>query len=121
MKFDEGLALFDQELFWEACLALDEAWQEEPTQFCQGLIYLSAGFYHLQRQNLYGSRSLLELAVEYLAPYAWATRSGTVAGAVTGAVEILRGLRESSHAMRIHSDPCYPKLGQVPQDAPIAA
>ncbi|HYG60811.1 MAG TPA: DUF309 domain-containing protein [Symbiobacteriaceae bacterium] len=113
-----GLAHFDQEDFWAACISLDEAWQDDPTDYCQGLIYLSGGFYHLQMGNLCGCRLLLELAVEWLAPFAWADREGSLAGAVAHTLTLLRAMRAGAGEFRSLA---YPKLGEAISPAAMAA
>ncbi|HEY3368983.1 MAG TPA: DUF309 domain-containing protein [Symbiobacteriaceae bacterium] len=113
MMLTYGRAQFDGEEFWAACIALDEAWQADPTEFCQGLIYLAGGFYHLQQGNARGARLLLELAVDCLAPFAWADSGSPLAKAVAEAINVLQALRAAGGRF----DPlrrAYPKLGEVP-------
>lgn len=108
-RYLRGFARFDQEEFWEACMELDLLWREEPSEYCQGLIFLAAGFWHLQCQNSLGCQKLLELAVEYLAPYAYINPTSAVADAVRQAVAITRLLRTESgggHGWGV----TYPKL-----------
>lgn len=108
-----GLVQFDNGEFWAACISLDEAWQVDPTELGQGLIFLAGGLCHLQRGNLSGCRQLLELAVEWLAPFARADREGTLAAAVAETVNLLRTLPADGRQV------AYPKLGGL--RAPVGA
>lgn len=95
MKSDWEFAPLGDDELWSACIAFNEAWQADPSEYWQGLVFLSAGFYHLECGHVPASRMLLELAVESLAPIAWADRDGELAKTVANAVALLRKLRHT--------------------------
>ena len=65
-KFEEGLAHFNAEKFFEAHEFWEEIWlvELEPEKtFLQGLIQITAAFHHHQRGNPDGAQSLLTSGV----------------------------------------------------------
>lgn len=61
-KFEEGLAHFNGEKFFEAHEFWEEIWLVEPEPektFLQGLIQITAAYHHHQRGNPDGAQSLL--------------------------------------------------------------
>ena len=67
-SFERGLALFDQQEFFDAHEVLEDLWREGDAghahgatdkRFLQGLIQVAVGFHHLSTGNLIGARSLL--------------------------------------------------------------
>src|SRR5664279_3557103 len=79
MKFDwtqgalaEGLRLYEADEFFAAHEAWEGVWlgaQEPDKTFLQGLIQVTAAFYHLQRNNPLGSARLLQAALRRLERY----------------------------------------------------
>jgi len=79
MKFDwtqgalaEGLRLYEAEEFFAAHEAWEIVWlgsQEPDKTFLQGLIQVTAAFYHLQRNNPLGTVLLLQAALRRLEHY----------------------------------------------------
>jgi len=68
----QGIAFFNQELFFECHEALEEAWLDasgEQKTFLQGLIQLAVALHHLRRENLNGAARLLAAGVEKLTPF----------------------------------------------------
>ena len=58
-----GADLFNRGLHWEAHEAWEQLWLElsdEPRVFVQGLIQVAAAFHHYSRENLLGTRKLLQ-------------------------------------------------------------
>lgn len=94
---------FDRGDFFAACLALDQAWQAEPTDLCQGLIFLAAGFHHLQGGRPAPGRQLLELALEYLRPHALCHPDLNLPGAMAVAARTVQALRDPC-LCGIHTD-----------------
>jgi len=79
MKFDwtqgtlaEGLRLYESDEFFAAHEAWESVWlgsQEPVKTFLQGLIQVTAAFYHLQRNNPLGAMLLLQAALRRLERY----------------------------------------------------
>jgi predicted metal-dependent hydrolase len=79
MKFDwtqgalaEGLRLYDADEFFAAHEAWESVWlglQEPDKTFLQGLLQVTAAFYHLQRNNPLGTALLLQAALRRLERY----------------------------------------------------
>ena len=68
----EGLRLYQAGEFFAAHEAWESLWlvaQEPDKRFLQGLIQVTAAFYHLQRQNPLGAARLLQAALEKLERY----------------------------------------------------
>jgi len=68
----QGIALFNQELFFECHEALEEAWLEASggqKTFLQGLIQLAVALHHLRRENVNGAARLLAAGIEKLSPF----------------------------------------------------
>ena len=68
----EGLRLYDAEEFFAAHEAWESVWlglQEPDKTFLQGLIQVTAAFYHLQRNNPLGTALLLQAALRRLEGY----------------------------------------------------
>jgi len=71
--FQEGIACFNREHFFEAHDAFEELWMDErgpDVRFYQGLVQISTGFYHLRMKNIRGAVSQLRKGVEKLQHYA---------------------------------------------------
>ena len=67
---ERGVALFNQQKFWEAHEVWEDAWKTEtgePRRFLHGLIQVAAGFVKLQRGEPKGTVSLLDKGAEKLA------------------------------------------------------
>jgi len=79
MEFDwtkgalaDGLRLYDAGEFFAAHEAWESVWldlQEPDKTFLQGLIQVTAAFYHLQRNNPLGTALLLQAALQRLERY----------------------------------------------------
>jgi uncharacterized protein len=68
----EGLRLYDAGEFFAAHEAWESVWlqaQEPEKTFLQGLIQVTAAFYHLQRNNPQGTTRLLQAALGRLERY----------------------------------------------------
>ncbi len=71
-KFEEGLAHFNAEKFFEAHEFWEEIWLVEPEPdktFLQGLIQVTAAFHHYQRSNPEGAESLLASGIVKLSRF----------------------------------------------------
>ena len=65
--FYNGIDTFNKQQFYNAHEILEELWSEHQLNdrvFIQGLIQVSVAFYHLQNNNLNGSRSMLKKALK---------------------------------------------------------
>lgn len=79
MEFDwtqgalaDGLRLYDAGEFFAAHEAWESVWlglQEPDKTFLQGLVQVTAAFYHLQRNNPLGTALLLQAALQRLERY----------------------------------------------------
>ena len=66
-SFKHGIALFNQNKFFDAHEVLEDVWRatEGPEKrFLQGLIQIAVGFHHLSTGNIVGARSLLHRGAE---------------------------------------------------------
>lgn len=80
-------ALFNAGLFFECHEYLEDVWRasREPERtFYHGLVQAAAGFYHLEKGNLHGARTLIGKAIAKLRPYAPVTLGLDVAAFVGG-------------------------------------
>jgi predicted metal-dependent hydrolase len=71
-RFERGLENFNRESFFEAHEILEDLWHENretDRSFIQGLIQLSAAFYHLQSLNEKGARSQIAKGIDKLSKY----------------------------------------------------
>ena len=71
-RFVKGVALFNNEDFFEAHEAWEELWHEthgEAREFIQGLIQVTSAMHHLQIGNMRGARILYGSGLELLAKY----------------------------------------------------
>lgn len=67
-----GIALFNQQEFYEAHEAWEQGWIDElgdERTLLQGLIQIAAGFYKLQTGSPSGTLKLLDRALEKLRPF----------------------------------------------------
>ena len=70
--YRRGLALFNDEEFFDAHEVLEDVWRPAPEperKFLQGLIQVAVGLHHHSRGNLVGCRSLLARAHRNLSLY----------------------------------------------------
>jgi len=70
--FLRGVSLFNRMAFFEAHEFMELAWRAEPgfrRQFYQGVLQLSVGWFHLQKQNLIGAQKVLTKAEQNLFPF----------------------------------------------------
>lgn len=72
--FRQGVALFDQQRFFEAHERFEEVWRseeiaDEDRAFWKGVTQVAVGCCHLQRGNARGAVALLTRAAGYLRPY----------------------------------------------------
>lgn len=91
--FDQAVALFDAERFFEAHDFFEHIWKSEwideaDRDFWKGVTQVAVGCVHTQRGNQGGATALLESAVGYLDGYP-AIHYGVDAGALTAAAEDL--------------------------------
>ncbi len=71
-EFRHGIEQFNDGRFFEAHETWEEIWLKsaEPEKtFLQGVIQIAAAFHHYGRNNLHGTRSLLEAGLRRLAPF----------------------------------------------------
>jgi predicted metal-dependent hydrolase len=71
-RYRRGLALFNEEEFFEAHEVLEDVWRPAPEserKFLQGLIQIAVALHHHSRGNLVGCRSLLARAHRNLSAY----------------------------------------------------
>ena len=69
----KSVLLFNHHLFFEVHEVLEPQWMQEQGEikkFLQGLIQIAVAFYHLERGNLAGTRSLLHEGLIKIAPHA---------------------------------------------------
>jgi predicted metal-dependent hydrolase len=67
-----GLNEFNQEAFFHAHEAFEEAWRTAPAgekKFLQALVQLAVAFHHFRRGNVAGARSVMKRAGQNLASY----------------------------------------------------
>lgn len=91
--FEQAVALFDAERFFEAHDFFEHIWKsdwvdEADRDFWKGVTQVAVGCVHTQRGNPGGAQALLESAVGYLAGYP-AVHYGVDAGALTAEAEAL--------------------------------
>lgn len=70
--YRRGLALFNEEEFFDAHEVLEDVWRPAPAserKFLQGLIQVAVALHHHSRGNLVGCRSLLARAQRNLSTY----------------------------------------------------
>jgi predicted metal-dependent hydrolase len=68
----EGVALFNQGLWFEAHEVLERAWLDEPTplrRLYQGILQVGVGLHHARRGNLRGALNLLDRGMSLLAAF----------------------------------------------------
>ncbi len=68
----KGALLFNHHLFFEVHEVLEPQWMQEQgavKKFLQGLIQIAVAFYHLERGNLAGARSLLHEGLMKISPH----------------------------------------------------
>ena len=68
----KSVLLFNHHLFFEVHEVLEPQWMQEQGEikkFLQGLIQIAVAFYHLERGNLAGARSLLHEGLMKIAPH----------------------------------------------------
>ena len=68
----KSVLLFNHHLFFEVHEVLEPQWMQEQGEikkFLQGLIQIAVAFYHLERGNLAGTRSLLHEGLIKIAPH----------------------------------------------------
>jgi hypothetical protein len=95
--FRRGVALFNGVRYWHAHEAWETLWRAAPDQerdFYQGLIQVAAGFLHLQRRNLRGSRNKLTEGLERLRRYEPAHRGIFVNELIGQASRVLAELND---------------------------
>lgn len=71
-RFDQGIEEFNSGRYFEAHEVLEDLWheyRETDRTFIQGLIQVSAGFYHFQCANMKGATSQLTKGIKKLEPY----------------------------------------------------
>ncbi len=69
---DVGIALFNAGLFFECHEWLEGIWKattDASRDFYHGIIQVAAAFYHFEKRNRHGSRTLLEKGLWRLRPY----------------------------------------------------
>ena len=72
VALQKSVLLFNRHLFFEVHEVLEPPWMQEQGEikkFLQGLIQVAVAFYHLERGNLAGTRSLLHEGLIKIAPH----------------------------------------------------
>ena len=72
-RFRTGVALFNQEKFFECHETIENLWfetQDEYKDLYKGVIQVAVALHHLTRDNLSGARELFETSSRYLSKYA---------------------------------------------------
>jgi uncharacterized protein len=85
-------ALFNAGLFFECHEYLEDVWRAaSPPEraFYHGLVQAAAGFYHLEKANVHGARTLVQKAVAKLGTYSPVHREVDVAAFVAGLRRVL--------------------------------
>ncbi|HTP79794.1 MAG TPA: DUF309 domain-containing protein [Bacteroidota bacterium] len=102
-RFWTGISEFNAGRFFEEHEVLEDLWheyRETDRTFLQGLIQLSAGFYHAQCRNLRGAESQLSKAIAKLEVYGPLHASVQLSGLLRDAreylLEVQNGLKSSS-------------------------
>ncbi|TMI77791.1 MAG: DUF309 domain-containing protein, partial [Bacillati bacterium ANGP1] len=91
VEIRRAAALFNAGLYFECHEYLEDIWRASAgpeRAFYHGLVQAAAGFYHFEKDNAHGARTLLGKAIAKLEPYAPAYREVDVAALLTG----LRGV-----------------------------
>lgn len=71
-RYLQGIACFNDRLFFEAHEAWEEIWMKcrgESREFYQGLIQVAVCLHHFGRGNTRGARKLFHSSLRYLDPY----------------------------------------------------
>ena len=72
VAFRRGIEQFNAREFWEAHESWEVVWLPAPEPdktFLQGIIQVSAGFYHYQENNLVGAQSLLRRGLKKIGQF----------------------------------------------------
>ena len=97
--FREGVALFNGVRYWHAHESWETLWRaadDDDRDFYQGLILVAAGLLHLQRRNMRGARTKLELGRDKLRKYQPAYRGIFVNELLGQGVRVLEALDEGA-------------------------
>ena len=84
-----GTALFNSGLFFECHEFLEGVWKSTTgaaKNFYHGIVQIAAAFYHLEKGNLHGARTLLGKGLRHLDPYP-SVYQGVTLGALRSALE----------------------------------
>lgn len=71
-QFTKGIALFNQQEFYDCHDVIEDMWLQESSDeqpFLQGLIQSAVAFHHYQLGKLGAARSMLRLAIQKLEEY----------------------------------------------------
>ena len=112
-RYAAGLALFNQQRFFEAHEVLEDVWREtsgEARLFLQGVVQAAVGLHHLSQRNLVGAVGVLSRALGNLSGYP--EQYGRIN--LGGFREALAGCLEALAAER---EPVTPK---IERDGPAA-
>ena len=99
-RYSVGLALFNEQRFFEAHEVLEDVWREssgEARLFLQGVVQAAVGLHHLSQRNLVGASGVLSRAIRNLSDYPEQYGRINVAGlreALAGCLEALAAERE---------------------------
>jgi predicted metal-dependent hydrolase len=67
-----GIALFNQQQFWKAHEALEEAWKLEPgniRHLYRGILQIGVAYFHIQRNNYTGGIKMYQRSQRWLNPF----------------------------------------------------
>jgi uncharacterized protein len=113
-QFERGVALFNQGEFFQAHEVWEEIWlaEDEPEKaFLQGLIQVAAAFYHAQRGNAGGMKSLLAVGLLKLSRFPNDHRGIGVAALCEEAQSCAESLAEQNSGVRK-----FPKINGCEED-----
>jgi hypothetical protein len=77
-----GLALFNEQKYWKAHEALEEAWKHEAGQarhLYRGILQAGVAYYHIQQGNFSGAIKMVPRCQRWLAPFPEICRGVNVA------------------------------------------
>lgn len=111
--FDEAVALFDAQRFFEAHEFFELVWKAEDVDpadrdFWKGVTQVAVGCVHTQRGNRTGALTLLERAAGYLAPYPSPHRGVDTAALATAAGRVAADVRALGASPAI-AFPAFPR------------
>lgn len=93
-----GIDLFNREEFYNCHDVMEYLWgfgDAELRSFYQGLLHLAVAMYHLSRDNIRGTKSLIDSGTELLAQYVPCFKQIDIAGLIEEARNIRKDLERN--------------------------